>query len=274
MKNSQKRLDISLIVCLSFVIAGCDKELKLIENDYAAKVGSSVLTEKQIQEGIGSKKYGMKLREEFVREWVNKELLYQKAVEEGITSEPEYLNIIDESRKELAAGLFLERYLASKVLIFSERELSDYFYGNVNEFIINHNALVINKAAFSNYEDVIFFRNSLLENDWDFAVSAYRSSRADGEFIKEKFLYEYDLQPLSLLRAAKELMNGEISIIIEDQPGKFLVVQLVESYAKGSIPSFKYLLEEVKERYAFIKLNEKQNTLLAELYTKYDVKIK
>jgi len=88
--NKKKNNIIFFVIFLFFMSSCAEKE----EESYIVKVGNSYLTEENISEYLNSKKNVHKFREEFIREWIEKELIYLDAVEKGILNSDEFNDIV------------------------------------------------------------------------------------------------------------------------------------------------------------------------------------
>ena len=73
---------LALVIGLTLSCAEEKTDAKIV-----ARVGSSSLTEEELNAALGSETNANKYREEFIRRWVETELLYREAVNENITAE-------------------------------------------------------------------------------------------------------------------------------------------------------------------------------------------
>ena len=100
---------------------------------YIARVNNSYLTEENISDFDSLFKQGFS-RNELVKKWIEKELLYQEAVKLGITDEDDFNRIINNSRRELASLMLINSHLEEHVKKPRNSELQDYFNLHKNEF--------------------------------------------------------------------------------------------------------------------------------------------
>jgi uncharacterized lipoprotein YehR (DUF1307 family) len=84
-----------LAAAILILLTGCSRKQE--NKEYIAKVNDSYLTEEDltaVSEGYSGHK---SFKEEMIRNWVNRELLYQQAIKEGIQEHEEYQRIIRNS---------------------------------------------------------------------------------------------------------------------------------------------------------------------------------
>ena len=93
------------------LLTGCGKESP--NRDFIARVNKSYLSKDDLNSVSDSAPSNI-YKDEEVRNWVNRELLFQMAEKEGITKSAEYLKLIEDSKKELAASLMIRKFYDSK----------------------------------------------------------------------------------------------------------------------------------------------------------------
>jgi hypothetical protein len=263
---------ISFFAVAAAVFSGCGKDESKAE--YIAKVNDSYLTSKELAEMTDTMNINRFYRNEIVRSWINRELLYQEAMKEGILDQEKYDRIVTSSKKELAASLLVSRFLDKTQVNFGEEDIEEYYNRNVDEFELLNNGYLVNEAEFLNEEEAIKFRNSVIEKNWEDALSEIEN---DSLLVYEKnrsFLYEYEINPPELSRILKELNPGELSVIINKGDSSFYFVQLLGNYTEGTIPPLDIIKEEVEKRYLVKKRKEALDQFIKELYTNNEIKIR
>jgi hypothetical protein len=181
---------------------------------------------------------------------------------------------VTSSKKELAASLLVSRFLDKTQVNFGEEDIEEYYNRNVDEFELLNNGYLVNEAEFLNEEEAIKFRNSVIEKNWEDALSEIEN---DSLLVYEKnrsFLYEYEINPPELSRILKELNPGELSVIINKGDSSFYFVQLLGNYTEGTIPPLDIIKEEVEKRYLVKKRKEALDQFIKELYTNNEIKIR
>lgn len=263
----------ALLVLISFsFFISCDDRKE--PDEYEAVVGNEILRKSEVDNALSSYKYSKLYREEYIRRWVETELLYQEALSNDILSDSLFKSIISVSRKELASTFLIEKYLSERIPDVSQSDLKMYFQNNSDEFLLMDDAFLLNYITFSDEEKAIHFRSIVVDADWKKALSVFRNDPAIVEYQNDVFKYRYDITPTELLRALNRLSDGEVSIVIESEPNIYRVVKLTKKMKKGEVPDFTFVKQLVAKRFYIAKKNEILTEYLQELYKKYDASIR
>jgi hypothetical protein len=261
-----------LILTAAVVLGSCGRESP--KKEFIARVNDSYFTKSELSALVDSG-YGKNLyRNEIIRNWIDKELLYQEAKKSGILTDKEFLRVKNESNRQLAVTFLINKLFDEEKITIESSELKDYFEKNKENFKLFHNAFLINLVQFDDEDKAISFRDKAFEKGWNNSVKTFKSD--SNIVLKEnsKLVYEYEMQPADLVRVVKELLPGEISIVINDGTGNFYVVQLLQKYDKGSIPPFEIIDELVRDRFIALKKEQFIKNYVNELYTKNDIEVK
>lgn len=271
-KHSKKIKVISYIIIIAVFYTGCDNDKS--RTDYAAKVNNSYLTVEEVAAMVDTSAGKKYYRNELIKNWIEKELLYQAAVKEGITEEKDYLRIVENSRKELAVSLYIKRFLDEENIRFTDKDLRNYFEDNKNDFILTADTYIINRVDFINEDKAILFRNTVLESDWNKALNSFSS---DSAFLKSSTglkLYDYEIHPSELYSVITSLNPSEISILLSINAGMFTIVKVENKLLKNELPPFEIVKNEVEKRFLRIQKEKQFKELIQELYSNNDVDIK
>ena len=269
--NKRQIIKIKLII-LTLLLIGCRQEEK--PEKFVAKVNNSILTEESLENYLSDKKFEKKFKNEFIREWIDEEMLYQEAINSGLTGKNEFLNLLKVAEKQIANSIFLKKFYKNYKENISEASLKEYYDQNLENFRVSDKGYFLNIAEFSNEEQTFFFRNELLKNDWNTLANLLNNNPTVLKVSENKFYYNYELSPLHVQRAIKLLKPGEVSIVIRKEPGVFAVVQMIDIVEKNNVPDYKYLKAHVKEVYFVYKRKELYRELIENLYKKYQVEIR
>ncbi len=271
MRSEPLRNSVFILIGI-FLFLACGEKKK--PEKIIARVGNAVLTQSQLEKALASDRYKRKFKEEFVRQWVETELLYKKAVDENIVADSLFNEILTESKKELAAALLISKLFGEKKFKFSAKEILDYYNKNLSEFLAPFDGYVLNIAKFSSQNDAILFRKEMLENKWNKAKNKFKGKTSLVSLVTNSLLYKYQIQPAKLLRVVEKLSPGVVSIVIQTEPGIFTVVQMIDSITKNKpIPS-KYIKNEIEERLRIYKTKQNYHKFINSLYEEYSVQLK
>jgi len=218
-------------------------------DSYVARVNNSYLTEKDISQIVDTADTYPGSRNELIKNWVRKEVLYQEALNEGLVKDESFNRVIENSKKELAAALLLQKKSKGNKINFTESDLKNYYEINHNSFILPVNAYYLNMASFSNQGEAIAFRSSVISGGWKSALMDYDHDSTLTKNINSLLVNEEDVYPSKILRMVKELYPPEISIVIPDDAGYYSVVQVLDKFDKGTVPPFEIIKPEVEKRY-------------------------
>jgi hypothetical protein len=88
-----------------------------------------------------------------------------------------------------------------------------------------------------------------------------------------RFYFRYQLQPLTFLRAVNNLGENEVSVVIETEPSKFRIVQMVGKYSANSIPPLDLVKDEITARLSTIKEKDFIKDYIDKLITDHNPEI-
>jgi hypothetical protein len=264
--------NISFLLAAASFAFGCAEEKPPAK--VVAKVNNVYLTTDELSammDTSGTNKY---FENEIIRNWIHKELLYQKALKEGIVDNTDFTSVIKNSEKELAGALLIKKMLDEENIDSDPKEVEDFFNSNKEEFRLFYDSYIINRVDFNQDDKAILFRSTVLESDWNKALNVFKGDPYLINEINKSFYFEHEIHPVSLLRLLKEMNPAEVSIVLNFEPSRYTLVQLVEKYNKGSIPSFDWIKDVVKDRVLVKKREEVIKEYIKELYKGSNIEVK
>lgn len=264
-------LKISLTLII-FSFLSCEEESNKKE-EIIAQVGKSKLTKNELDGFLASKKGSIKFKEEYIKDWIETELLYQLAFEEKLVTKENYYRIIRESEKKLASSIAINNLLENHQINYTEDDLVDFYNSNKEDFIFGTDAFILNLISFKSEENAINFRNNAIENNWDEALTAFENSEELIDNYVNKVYRSSQIHSNKLLRVLMELFQDEISLVVETEPNNFVVVQMIDKVDRSTIPQFDYVKDRVKESYIFNSQKEMLKHFLDSLKLERKVKV-
>ena len=275
MMNYAKHLNQIKIISLMFFavifLFGCGEEHK--KTDYVARVNDSYLSKEKLLSMIDTNSSSNFYRNEVIRKWINREVLYQEAVKEGILDKEDYKSLITKTQKELAATFVLNQYVLNEKINLNPVDLVTFYEENQNDFRLSNETYYLNMIHFSNEDRAVEFRSVLLNSDWQNSINIFSE---DTTIIRSKskvLLKEQDISPAKVLRVAKRLHAREISIVIYEKRGYYSIVQVLGKYPKGSLPPFDVIKENIIKRYLEEKRKKIIEDYIKNLYSKNDIEL-
>jgi len=157
-----------LILAVSFITFGCsgsDKNIRTEEQVYAT-VNGTTLTESELKTIVPQDFYDRLTTEhkkKIVEDWVQKELLYQEALKDGIDKDIEIARLIKITEKNLLSNEFLEREL-SEIKIPTEQELETFYNQRKDYFEIDTEEYKVRYALFDTIDDATSFHDQVKKN--------------------------------------------------------------------------------------------------------------
>jgi len=270
-KHLLKRNNLYMVLFTAVFIAGCGKEPD--KKDYVARVNDSFLTKNDLDEMSDTSFRNNFYESELIRNWIDKELLYQEAVNEGIIDEEEFKKIINNSQRELAGVLLLKQVSDQYEFVYSKDDLEKFYQLYNDEFKLTDDAYLLNIAEFSNEDEAIDFRNSVLQNEWQKVIESVKYS----DILKKQdnvLLSENEIYPLALRNILQELNPQEVSIIINKDTTDYTIIQVIEKYTEGTIPPFELIKEKVEKRFVSLEKRKFINEYIKKLYAENDIEVK
>ncbi|MFZ1288986.1 MAG: peptidylprolyl isomerase [Melioribacteraceae bacterium] len=269
--NYKKLLKISFTLII-FSFLSCEEETNKKE-EIVAQVGTSKLTKDELNNFLASKKGSIKFKEEFIKDWIETEILYQLAFEEKLVTKENYYRVIKESEKELASSITINNLLENHQINFSDSDLLEFYNSNKEDFVFGTEAFILNFVSFKTEESAINFRNNVIENNWDEALTAFQNNENILENFLNKVYRSSQIHSNKLLRVLMELFQDEISLVVETEPKKFVVVQMIDKIDRSTIPQFEYVKDRVKESYILNSQKEMLKHFLDSLKLERKVKV-
>ncbi|HMN18741.1 MAG: peptidyl-prolyl cis-trans isomerase [Ignavibacteriota bacterium] len=265
---------INSIILFSVVLIFVSCSEKKQKTEYIARVNNSYLTREVFASLVDTSGITTEEKDNAVKLWVYDELLYQKAVSEGITKEEVFLRIINDSRRKLAGSIYINNLIDDEDFDISDDDLAEYYEKNKLYFRADEDYFKLNKIYFNNEDKAIKFRNIAVESGWQNALNMFENDLSVINKINLQVVKESNLYPVQISKIMKDFYPQEISVVISEKPGTYSLVQFIAGYTKGSELPFESIKEEVTNRYkAELKTKAIENHI-KELYTKNDIEIK
>jgi hypothetical protein len=260
---SQKLLSNSLVLVIIFLLTaplftGCSKEKKA--SGYAVRVNDSYLSENEVKERTGYDSLNPAVRTEYIQNWVRSELLYQKAISEGVTKQDEYNYLLNKAKKEIAAALLTKKVSDDFKVKFNENDLKKYYDQHPEYFRINDIGFLFDQVTFSDEKRATTFREIAVSKGWGIALHSIGDKNDLSEINTGIFRLEPQLETGVLYRVIHFLNENEISLVLHTSPAVYTVVRLKKTFQQGSTPPFSTIKNTVEER----MLNQKKVELLDE----------
>jgi hypothetical protein len=214
-------------------------------------------------------------KNEVIRNWINKEVMFQEAVKKGILKDSEFNRIIENSKKELANSMLIQNYYENEKVSYEPEELEEYYNGHQEEFRRFYDTYLMNRAVFNDEDKAVKFRNMVIESNWEKVSNVFKGDSSLIDLTTNELLYDYEVHPAPVLRIVSGLNPGEVSIVINIDPGKYYsVIQEVQKFVKDSIPPFQLIKPFVEKRFLAQKKEDLIKSYIKELYSNNEIEIR
>lgn len=250
----------------------CSEEKK--NDDFLARVNDSYLTREDIASLVDTTQTDIYEINFLIKEWIKNELLFQKAIDEGITDKKIYDDILLKSSKELAVSLLIKEKYENFDLEFGDKELIKYYADNKTLFQKPNQTYQLNIASFNDEDFAIKFRELAIESNWQKAVQFTAGKESVKSILSNVILEENEIYPNEIIRLVNGMQNNEVSIVIKDMINNFYVFQLVKVSQPFEVYPYELVKELVREKYIASKKSELFENFLSELYSKNQIEIK
>ena len=259
-----------------FLVFACAKKEEK-RASYLAKVGSTVITEADIEREIKNlpdfvqKMFeGVSGRERFLEELVKRELLYQEALKKGLDKDPAYQKKLEDFKKINLVGLLLEREIETKTKV-SDKEIRDYYEKNKKDFApvsqVRLSHILVNTEEEA--QKVL----ERLKKGENFAQVAKKSSidtasaKKDGDL---GFFSKGEIPPEFRI-AAVRLKTGEVSEPIKTKSG-YEIIKVTDKKV-GQVIEFDKIKNLISQNLLAEKQKESFDSYIEGLKKKYNVEV-
>ncbi len=272
MNRLSNQINIISIFLAVVLLSGCSKEKP--EQNYLAKVDDSYLTDDELAKDIDTTNLQQSRKAEYIRNWVETEVLFKEALDKDIQDDDNFLRVTDKAKKELAKSFLIKKLIEEHPVEFKPQDLIDYYNSRKSTFKLFYETYLFNSIIFDDEDKAILFRATLMESDWNRTTNVFRGDASIKNEQAGLLLYGYQVQPYTLLQVIQELLPDEVSVVLNLEPNRYTVVQLIKKYYKDEIPEFEIIKGTVEERFLAFRRQELLKEYLNALYTKYKVEIK
>jgi len=269
LKSVNSFLLLILVFCSLLLFPGCSEQR--INDPFVARVGDSFLYSSDMYRDIDSSSLTSAQKQEYIRNWINKEILYKLAVDAGITEQEDFLRLNAESQKELAGALYLRSVIKKGVMAPDEKKLRAFYEESKHRFALEDDLFFISYAVFGDEESAVSFRNLIDEIGWEKALAKVKLQpgfKAGGINSRE---YRFSFFSGGILRVAESLVPGETSFVLHNETGYFAVMRLEKKLPAGEIPGFEDIRERIEENYHSVRVKELTEELLQKSYKEFKV---
>jgi peptidyl-prolyl cis-trans isomerase C len=261
-----------LLLCISFVITGCTTQSDT-EGNVVAQVNTAQITNNELESAIpegSSAEVKLALKRNLMEKWIEEEIFYQVALEEGLSLSEQELALVKKYEKRLLIQKYIDTRLSHNYRIL-DQEVEDYYNKHKREFVWD--------------DETVHIIHLVLEND-DIAIkSEIRKSKDLLEVIKKNYFDQQSTPerpigdlgyqklsefPNTIVRRIRNLKTGNISGPIKTNYG-YHYIQLLDYQKKGAVKELDLARDEIYMRLQVLKRNEEIDNIKQSLRSKFTI---
>ena len=260
------------IFTLVFIIIGCNQNHELPQ-DLVAQVNDTYL----IKENLNYRVPGdlpdetqLSMKKMMIKQWVEDEIIYQSALNEGAGWEESDLFLIENYKK----AILIQRYMDNKLnknFRVSEKEIEDFYNDNKREFIRKTDEVHVIHLFIEKKDNAIFKeiseskKLSEIVDKYYFNIrSTYESPNGDLGYVSIESL------PNIIQNAVKRQKTGTISNPLRSTDG-YHFIQLMDKQKAASQIDLELVKDEIVLRLKWQKREQERERLMDELREKFQV---
>ena len=255
-------------------VVGCPQEQapKKPAGTVVARVGNAYLTLEELQASIPTEYSYVITREhniQYVRQWINTELLYQEALRLKIDQEPEIRARLEKMRRDLLSSEVINRSSLRGGVEVSEEMIREYYETNREQFVREANVVRYDDIVVDDLNLAWKIRNTVTHET--FRSMAKSNSKVPVDGLDESTPYvPLDAIPPkvrnAILAAAVPSITGPYSA--EDG---IHILRVVGRYDKGTIASVDEVRDEIVSRLSNMRQKGEMERLIADIRSRADV---
>lgn len=264
-------LNTALFFCAFFMFLGCNRQSGKDKSPVIARVGKAVLTVDDLNQCIPPEyreQISDKQRIDYVKQWIEKELLYQAALRQKLHKEPDIRSKLDQMKKDFFGAEMISRNIAHiQAEKIPEEEIINFYEQNKNSYIRQTDVVKYAEIVVDNLNSAWTIRNQVTPENFYELASEYSTIPVQDP-QKARFIMINAL-PTEIAATIASLMVNRISLPVKYTDG-IHIIYLLDKQKKGGVCS----LEEVREDVINTIITRAQqaaiNTLIADLRQKTD----
>jgi parvulin-like peptidyl-prolyl isomerase len=234
LRRSDSSLMSKLVLFIStLLLLGIACRPSVPEEEVVARVGNEVLSQQMMARRMQWKGMGLDQKNEFIKTWVNRELLFQEAKRNGFGQSEELKLEKELLEKEYAVQKLLERTFLEKIQV-TDQEIQVYYEQNQDLFIVDEDEVRALHILADTKEQADLARREIQtgkpfeEVVQMYSVGAFKEQSGDMGFIRSEAVIP------EIGRIAFHLQENELSQVIQSSYG-YHIIKIITKRRKGSV---------------------------------------
>lgn len=241
--------------------------------DLVAQVNDSYLIKENLNYRVPvnlQEETKLSMKKMLIKQWVEDEIIYQTAINEGITFNESELFLIGDYKK----SLIIQRYLDAKLnknYNVTDKLIEDYYNDNKKEFVRKSDEVHIVHLFIENKDNAIFNEIKESKNLQDIINKYYFDTRSTYESPNGDLGYVAVKSLSSIIEnAVKRQKTGTISKPLKSKEG-YHFIELKDKQKAGSQIDLELAKDEIVRRLKWQIRGQEQVRLMDELRGKFQV---
>ena len=255
--NNIKFISSLLLISTGILITGCTNKSNS-KGNVVAQVNEAQITNAELEAAIpegSSPEVKLALKRNLMEKWIEEEIFYQVALEEGLSLSEQEMLLVKNYKKRLLVQKYIDTRLSYNYRIL-DQEVEDYYNKHQREFVWD--------------DETVHIIHLILENDDSAIKSEIRQSKDLMEVIKKNFFDQQSTPerpigdlgyqklsefPNTIQRRIRNLKTGNISGPLKTNYG-YHYIQLLDYQKKGAKKELDLARDEIYMRLQFLNRNE------------------
>ncbi len=240
-----------------------------------ARVNDSVLTEEELTSSIPEffgDLYSDGGKKEYVKQWVEDELLYQEAIKEGLQLDEEIKRKVDQFQHMLLEEEVLKKHLEGKVQITYE-EISEYYAGNKELFTLDENEYKLSKLILEDEETARAVAEELRVAPERYAGLMEEETYRGRITVVDMGFYTAGELLETFGNGMEQYEVGKVSQIVRTSPGSCYMLRIMEYREKGFVREPGEVEDQIRGILMRMKSESIRQELMDQLKREADIEI-
>ena len=257
MRIAVRKSCVTIIIAI-LLTAGCAEKKE--KSPIIVRIGNQSLTIADVQSSLPEAEKSTMTRDdirEYVRSWMNNQILYQEGMRKGYGNDPDILKRVEDYRMLLIGSAYIDNHL-SKEISFADSVMQNYYEDNIENFTrendevyLYHILMPTKKQADSVYNLIRYSRQSFDSTAQKIAALQHRKKDEwDLGYISRGMLLD------KLYNAVKNRRVGRPTRAIQTDFG-FHLLLVRDRKRKGTKRTLDEVHDEIISRLQHISRNER-----------------
>ncbi len=257
MRNAVRRTRFKFFIVL-ILFSGCAEKKE--KSPIIVRIGNQTLTVADLQSSLPKETKATMSRDdirEYVRSWMNNQILYQEGMRKGYGNDPDILRRVENYRMLLIGSAYIDKHLGEEIT-FADTVVQNYYEANGDDFTrkddevyLYHILMPTKKQADSVYNLIRYSRQPFDSMAQKIAsLQQLKKEEWDLGYVSQGMLLD------KLYRAVRKRRVGLPTRAIETDFG-FHLLQVRDRKRKGTQRELDDVYDEILSRLRHINRNER-----------------